>query len=54
MSAADRDDLVLPAELIHEIFHLASASSKDSCMSLCLTASWTRTKSMIQNPKMKY
>jgi hypothetical protein len=32
----------LPIELIHHIFHFASAASRRSCLSLCRVASWAR------------
>lgn len=32
----------LPAELVQRIFHLAAASSRNSCLSICLVASWAR------------
>jgi hypothetical protein len=32
----------LPAELVQRIFHLAAASSRQSCLSICLVASWAR------------
>ena len=32
----------LPVELVQYIFHLAAASSRHSCLSICLVASWAR------------
>jgi hypothetical protein len=32
----------LPVELVQRIFHLAAASSRHSCLSICLVASWGR------------
>ncbi|KIM77997.1 hypothetical protein PILCRDRAFT_11653 [Piloderma croceum F 1598] len=32
----------LPTELVYHVFHLASASSRTSCLAICLVASWAR------------
>lgn len=33
----------LPMELVHYVFQLAAASSRHSCLDICLVASWART-----------